>query len=494
MLNLKALYLALQFVNVKVQTLRVGRGVSGLGFCEQRMSHGIRLAFCFAMFGLSLWSGSALSAQTTTGSVVGVVTDATSASVASATVTLVNTDTSEKKTAQTDSNGAYQFLNLLPGNYRVEVEKSGFKRFVRNGLQVTVQGAVRVDIPLPVGDVTESIDISTDSPLIDTQSASVSAVVEGRTVNELPLNGRNTMNLLSTVAGVIPQGSSQGATGGNQAGGQFTNDFGWGNIQIGGGMAGQSAFFLDGVTLNGPWSNTIGIVPTQDSVQEFRVVSNSVSPDFGALMGGAVNITTKAGTNQFHGTLYEYLRNTVLNANFFFNNRTGQPRPPVKQNQYGAAIGGPILHDKTFFFFSWEGFSIRQAIPLLTTVPTAAMKAGDFTGLALLYDPLTTCGQFGNPACSTDSTGKAIITRKTFASQNATGANVIPANRIDPTAKALLNLYAAPNLPGTGSNYAANGPTGSNQNEYVGRIDHSLSAKQRLFGRYSYWKWKYAIL
>jgi Carboxypeptidase regulatory-like domain len=488
MFNLKALYLALQFVNVKLQTRRVGRGeVPGVEFCKQRMSHYIRLAFCFAMIGLCLLSGSALSAQTTTGSVIGVVTDATSASVASATVTLTNTDTSEKKTAQTDSNGAYQFLNLLPGNYRVEVEKSGFKRFVRNGLQVTVQGAVRVDVSLPVGDVSQSIDISTDSPLIDTQSASVSAVVEGRTVDELPLNGRNTMNLLSTVAGVIPQGSSQGATGGNQAGGQFTNDFGWGNIQIGGGMAGQSAFFLDGVTLNGPWSNTIGIVPTQDSVQEFRVVSNSLSPDFGALMGGAVNITTKAGTNQFHGTLYEYLRNTVLNANFFFNNRTGQPRPPVKQNQYGAAVGGPILHDKTFFFFSWEGFSIRQAIPLLTTVPTDAMKAGDFTGLALLYDPLTTCGQLGNPACPVGPNGQAVITRKTFASENATGANMIPTNRIDPTAKALLHLYAEPNLPGTGSNYTANGPTGSSQNEYVGRVDHTLSEKQRLFGRYSYW-------
>ena len=423
----------------------------------RRVFRDFGLALCLAIL-----AGFALRAQTTTGSVVGVVTDATNAAIPSAAVSLTNTETSDRRTARTDGTGAYQFLILPPGYYRLEVETTGFKRFTRNGIQVTVQGAVRVDVPLEVGDTSESVTVSAETPLVDTQNAAVSSVVEGRNVDELPLNGRNTINLLATVGGVIPQGSSAGSTGGNQAGGQFTNDFGWGNIQIGGGMAGQSTFYLDGVTLNSPWSNTIGIVPTQDSVQEFRVVSNSVSADFGALMGGAVNLTTKAGTNALHGTLYEYFRNRDLNANYFFNNRGGLSRPAFVQNQYGVAAGGPIKRDKTFFFGSWEGFNIRQAIPLLTTVPTPAMRGGNFTGLPTIYDPYT------NP-------------RTPFAN------NVIPASRFDPTAQGLLGFWALPNTNGAGANYNTNGPTGSGQNEVVARVDHTISDKQRLFGRFSYW-------
>jgi len=219
------------------------------------------------VWGTWLFSGAPLRAQTTTGSVVGVATDATNAAIAAAAVSLTNTETSDRRTAETDGNGAYQFLVLPPGNYRLEVEKAGFKRFVRDRIHVTVQGAIRVDPMMAVGDTSEAITVSAETPLLETQSAALSSVVEGRNVEELPLNGRNTMNLLATVAGVVPQGSNSGNTGGNQAGGQFTNNFGWGNIQIGGGMAGQSTYYLDGVTLNSPWSNTIGIVPTQDSVQ-----------------------------------------------------------------------------------------------------------------------------------------------------------------------------------------------------------------------------------
>ncbi len=424
----------------------------------------VQALFLIGLFvcGSWLFCGSALRAQTTTGSVIGVVTDPTNAAISSATVILMNLETSDRRSVETDGNGAYQFLVLQPGYYRLEMEKAGFKRFVRDRIQVTVQGAIRVDATLAVGDASQAITVSAETPLLETQSAALSSVVEGRNVDELPLNGRNTMNLLATVAGVVPQGSSAGSTGGNQAGGQFTNNFGWGNMQIGGGMAGQSTYYLDGVTLNSPWSNTIGIVPTQDSVQEFRVVSNSVSADFGALMGGAVNITTKAGTNTLHGTLYEYFRNRVLNANYFFNNRGGLPRPAFVQNQYGASAGGPVKHDRTFFFASWEGFQLRQGIPLLTTVPTLAMRTGDFTGLPVIYNPFT------NP-------------RTPF--QN----NKIPDSLFDPTARQLLRLWALPNVSAAGGNYNANGPTGSTQNEYVGRLDHTISDKQRLFGRYSYW-------
>src|SRR4029077_10769730 len=158
-------------------------------------------------------------------------------------------------------------------------------------------------------------------------------------------------------SGVVPQASSSGSTAGNQFQGSFTNNFGWGNLQMGGAMAGQSTYYLDGVTLNSPWGNTIGIVPTQDSVQEFRVSTFNSGVEFGAFMGGVAEFETKRGTNAFHGTLYEYFRNRVLNANYFFNNRSGLERPAFVQNQYGMAVGGPFRRDRTFFFASWEGFA-----------------------------------------------------------------------------------------------------------------------------------------
>jgi hypothetical protein len=180
-------------------------------------------------------------------------------------------------------------------------------------------------------------------------------------------------------------------------------------------------------------------------------------------MGGAVSMTTKSGTNAYHGTAYEYLRNTVLDANFFFNNRAGLPRAEFIQNQFGAAGGGPIKRDKMFFFGSWEGFHLRQAIPITTTVPTDPMKAGNFAGLPTIYNPFT------NP-------------REAFTN------NAIPSGMIDPTAKQLLSYYAEPTNGNLANNFNSNGPTGSEQNEYVGRYDYTVNQKQRVFARYSYWK------
>ncbi|MBV9182670.1 MAG: hypothetical protein JO356_15265, partial [Acidobacteria bacterium] len=341
--------------------------------------------------------------------------------------------------------------------------------FHRDLFQVEVQSALRIDATLQVGDVSQTIEVSAQTPLLETQTSNLSQVVEGRQVQDTPLNGRNPLNLLNLVPGVIGLGASTGATGGNQLGGSFTNNFGWGNIQIGGGLAGQNAEYLDGAPLNGAFANSVGFIPTQDSVQEFRAVTNSVSSEFGGFTGGVVSMTTKNGTNTFHGTLYEYLRNKVLNANYFFNNQTGTPRPSLQQNQFGASVSGPVIRNKTFFFFSWERFDIRKGTPILTTVPTLAERAdinsthnADFSGLPTIYDPFTS-------------------PRTPFP------GNVIPANRIDPTALALLKLFALPNTNQTGGNYAANVNTGTDQNEYAARIDHSLSDRQRLFGRYSHW-------
>jgi hypothetical protein len=343
------------------------------------------------ILGIFILLSAQLCAQTFYGTVVGTITDSSGASVPGAEVSITNVGTAERKTTQSDGNGGYQFVSLVPGNYKLDIEKTGFTHFAQTSLTVEVQATLRVDASLEVGDVGQTVEVSAQAALLQTDSSSLSQVVEGRTVQEMPLNGRNVLNLVSLVPGVVPQGSASGNPMGNQNRGGTTNVNGWGNYQIGGGMANQSASYLDGSPLNVSYINAVVLIPTQDAIQEFRVATNNVSPEFGRFAGGVVNLTTKSGTNELHGGLYEYFRNTVLNANNFFNNRSGLARPRFNQNQYGANAGGPILRHKIFFFGSWENFSYRQGIPTLTTVPTPAMRQGDFSaaGIPKIYDPLT---------------------------------------------------------------------------------------------------------
>jgi hypothetical protein len=415
-------------------------------------------------------------AQTSYGSILGTVTDVTRAAIPGASVVLTNMGTGERKSAPSDASGNFQFVNLLPGMYRLQVESAGFKRQVRESIRVEVESSVRIDAVLEVGDVTEELTVSSETPLLQTQTATLGQTVEGRVVQDMPLNGRNVLNLVALAPGVVPQGSTSGSPLGNQAGGTYTNNTGWGNYQIGGGMSNQSAFYLDGVPLNTVNANSPGLVPVQDAIQEFRVDSNAVSAEFGRFSGGVVNMATKSGTNDIHGSAYEYLRNKVLNANDFFNNRSGVQRNAFTQNQYGAEAGGPIVKDKAFFFFSWENFALRNGRPTLTTVPTAAMRAGDFTGLPPIYDPYSTCGLQGLSACAP---GQA--TRTPFPQ------NMIPASRFDSTAKVLMNEWGAPNLPGNVNNFAGNTSLGGNQTQETIRGDYTLKHNHRLFGRFTYW-------
>ncbi len=424
-------------------------------------------------------------AQTFYGSIVGTVNDSSGAAVAQAAVNLVNTGTADRRTGRTDGDGNYQFVNLPPGQYRVEVERQGFRRLVRENVTVEVQSVVRIDAALQVGDVNQVIEVNEQTPLLQTENASLGQVVEARKVLEMPLNGRNVFSLVALVPGVVPGGqSSQTPTG--------ANPFAWANFQIGGGQANQSASYIDGAPNNSSYVNHTMLVPTQDAVQEFRVQTNNLGPEFGRLAGGVINLSTKSGTNAYHGSAYEYLRNRSLNANTFFNNRAGVSRPAFSQNQFGANLGGPIRKDKTFFFGSYEGFRLRQGQSYVFSVPTDAMRAGNFAdyrnasgAMIPIYDPLTTCGRIGNAACATNAAGAEVISRTPFP------GNIIPTNRIDKAATVMTGLWGRANSPGLPftavNNFTANASVGGDQNQYNSRVDHTVSDKQRVFVRYTYW-------
>src|SRR5438876_1323713 len=445
------------------------------------MLHLRKLCFAFlvAIIVLALAPTSGWS-QNVYGTIAGTVTDTSGAAVANAIVTLTNLDTAQKRSIETDSSGNYTFVNILPGRYKLEGEKTGFKKFVREPILVQIESGCRVDISLPVGAQTETVEVTGEAPLLQPETNSLGQVVEQRTVTELPLNGRNPLALVGLVPGVVPQGtpSAGNSSAGNPVG---ANPFALGDFQVGGGMAGQSQILIDGVPTNGAYLNVVTVIPTQDAIEEFKVQTNNLGPEYGRFAGGVINLSTKSGTNTFHGSAYEFLRNKVLNANGFFDNSSGLARPPFTQNQFGANVGGPVLKDRLFFFSSYEGFRQRQGNVFLGWVPTQAERGGDFsqvgsthtTSVLPIYDPLTSTNCISsNPTCRTAFMG-----------------NVIPTGRIDPTAQALLSYMPMPNQVGNpNGNFAENYSSGGDVDQYNERIDYNLSAKQRIFGRYTHSK------
>src|SRR6185437_5714455 len=403
------------------------------------MSGLLRLLFWSILFISVLFTVTITSAQTTFGTVVGTITDASGSAVPDTGVVLTNLGTRAKRTQPTNAEGLYQFVNVLPGQYSIEIQKPGFKRVLRSPVTVETQSTSKIDIALQIGDVSQSVEVTAQTPLLQPESSSLGQVVDERKTTELPLNGRNPLNLVALVPSVVPQGGSLANPNGQ-------NPFAWGNYQIGGGMANQSMVWLDGSPVNGSYINITALIPTQDSLQEFKVATNNLSPEYGRFAGGVVNFTTKSGTNALHGTLWEYLRNKDLDANDFFSNLNGTPRGAFTQNQFGFNVGGPIIipkiyngKNKTFFFVDYEGFRLRQGASYTETVPTAQERTGDLFALAAsqginIYDPLTTCGTGapGTPACAP---GVAVGTRLPFA------GNVIPTSRINPTSLIMLKLY-----------------------------------------------------
>jgi hypothetical protein len=459
---------------------------------------------CVAVFALALiffagfvlMSGSPVRAQSTYGTVSGSVVDSSGAAIAAAQVTLTNLGTSEKRIQSVGSDGLYEFVNLFPGRYRVDVEKAGFKRISHTDVVVELQQTSRIDLVMQVGEVTQTVEVSGETPQFQPETSSLGQVIEQRKANELPLNGRNVFNLALLSPSVIPQGNSTGTPVGK-------NPFDLGNYQIGGSFANEGAEYLDGQPLNIGYINLPLVVPTQDSIGEFKVQYSNLGPEWGKFAGGVINFSTKSGTNTWHGSAYDYLRNKVFNSNETFlkaselaKGAKNEP-PPFTQNQFGATVGGKIKKDKTFVFGSYEGFRLRTGTVFTTTVPTAAERGGDFSGLCSsgftgpavngvntcadtdpktgafihqLYDPLSV-----NPLSGSNQ-------RTPFA------GNLIPTARLNSSSLFLLGLIAPPTNAGLTNNFTKATSTGGDIDEYVGRMDHNITDKQHIFGRFTYFK------
>ena len=422
-----------------------------------------------------------LRAQSADASLTGRVTDSNKTVINAATITVINSGTGIHYQGLTNETGTYYISNLPPGRYRIEVEKLGFKAVIQSGVDLHVQDALEVNFEMMVGSASESVTVEGEELPIDTESSTVGTVVEERKANELPLNGRNVFNLIGLAPSVVPQGSSTGTPVG-------VNPFGWGNYQVSGSFGNQSAEYLDGQPLNIGYINLPVLIPTQDSIQEFKIQTSNLGAEWGRFSGGVINLTTKGGTSFFHGEVYEYLRNRLFNANDYFLNATGKPRPAWVQNQFGAEAGGPAPfpypngRHRTFWFTSWEGYRLRTGEPFTATVPTIAERNGDFSAIdTTIMDP---CAGVVN---SVGACPASTATPAPFES------NRIPASRISPTSQALLNLWPAANSPGVLTpsgpinNFNTVARTGGNQNQVVARIDQDLTDLQRLLFRFSYW-------
>src|SRR3984885_3314485 len=446
-----------------------------------------------------IFSARPVAAQSSNASVTGRITDSTKAVTPDAKVIAINTGTRVRYETVTNETGSYYVTDLPPGTYRIEVEKLGFKAVLKSDVILHVQDALEINFEMVLGSASESVTVRGGAPLLDTESATMGTVVEQRKANELPLNGRNVFNLIELAASVVPQGSSTGTPVG-------VNPFGWGNYQVNGAFGNHSAVYLDGQPLNIGYINLPVLIPTQDSIQEFKVQTSNLDAEWGKFSGGVTNLSTKTGTSTLHGEAYEYLRNKIFNANDFFLNSAGQPRPPWVQNQFGANAGGPLNiphlggRNKTFWFLSAEGFRLRTGAPFTTTVPGANERAGNFSQICKSGFTTGICNDRG-----TDASGKAVVIDQLYdpcaGIVNAQGAcpgsnaapapflnNVIPTNRIILTSEKLLNLWpAATNPISTTNNYIIAAPTGGDHNQVVARVDHNITNKQRIFLRFNYW-------
>src|SRR5262245_41123809 len=324
-------------------------------------------------------------AQAVTGTILGTVLDSTGSVVPGATVTILNTGTGLTRTITTDAAGEYTAPQVPTGKYSVTAELTGFKKVTLENIDVGVDQRVRVDVKLELGAMTEAVTITAESPLVQTSSSELGTTVRTEQIQALPLNGRNFVNLTRTIPGVL-----RGIPGANIDG---AGSLAWrasASFSANGQRPRDNNFMLDGVDNNETWLQTVVIFPNVDSLDEFKLQTSTYSAEFGRSLGGVVNLQIKSGSNRLSGSGFEFHRDSAMDANDFFNNRAGRAKPQLKQNQFGGTLGGPIFKNKTFFFGSYQGSRLNQGQAFLSTVPSDAMRHGDFSALnRTIFDPLT---------------------------------------------------------------------------------------------------------
>ena len=422
-----------------------------------------------SVFGLVFFAVCALSAiaQVDRGAIVGRVIDASGAVVPRAAVTVTNKATGVVATTTTNDTGEYQVLALIPGTYSVRVSSQGFDTVVRDNLELHVQDRLSIEVTLKVGSVNQEVVVTGREPLLQTESADVGNVVDTRLINDLPLNGRRYADLALLEPGVQ---KFYGAA--NPAPDRFSVN---GNLEL------QNNFRLNGID-NNSWSENLQefsvqvVQPPPDAVQEFRVQTRTYSSEFGNSAGAVINAAIKSGTNSYHGNLFEYVRNNVFDANSWINNRNNKPKGRFSQNQFGGTFGGPVIKDKTFFFFDMQRFTARRATTVQSTVPTPLMKQGNFTELKNTLSDSPVAGQSGCVA-----------------------GNIIQARCIDPVGSKLAALFPDPNVASlvaaqgtprswTGApNYLFSTVVPNDTWSLDGRVDHTLNQKDHISGSYSYY-------
>jgi len=411
---------------------------------KRNFAFSIQLVF---LCGLFIPAVQQLQAQAT-GSVGGQVTDSTGAAIQRARITLTNQGTAGERATQSDSTGNYLFPLIAPGIYKMRAEVPGFRSYEVSALEVQVAQQVKQDFKLEIGDTATKLEVTAATEVLDQRSAEIGQVIGSREVVELPLNGRNYFDLAKLAPGVTELGGSSQSNG----------------LSINGQRANQISFYFDGIDTRTETSGRPAFTPSIEAIQEFKIQENSFAAEYGR-NPSAINLSLRPGTNAFHGSVFEFLRNNKLDARSFFSPRVD----PLRRNQFGAVVSGPIRRNKTFFMGNYEGLRTRRASTLYLTVPTDAQRAGNFAGGPTIYDPATY--------------DAATNTRKPFA------GNIIPVTRFGSIGASALKYFPVANTPGSASfNYVTGASAINDGDQAHTRIDHTFSDSDSLFGRYSFSK------
>jgi Carboxypeptidase regulatory-like domain len=428
-----------------------------------------RLISCVLAGALCLIGLSGAAFAQTTASLKGTVTDSSGAVVPGAVMALTSSETGAQHETISSESGTYEFPALQPGTYRLTTQKKGFAQIASAGIRLEVNQVARLDVSMHLGAINDTVEVTAAAPLLEQSTSQIGQVIETKAVSDLPLNGRNFAQLAILGTGVVGVGFGPSGTIGSgtrpddpRPGAELMSN---GNREM------TNDYLLDGVDDNFRRNALITVRPTVEDILEFKIQTNLFGAEQGRNSGATIDVITKSGSNSYHGSIFEFVRNNDFDARNFFN-AVGTPQPEYHQNQFGGSMGGPIIHNKLFFFADYEGFrKLQGTTTSVNTVPTIAERSGDFSGIPqAIYDPATLV-----PAPGTASG----YMRQPFP------GNIIPTSRFDPVTSRVIQAYPLPTLAGLTNNQFTNPVLGQNNDTGDGRIDWNLNANNTIFGRFS---------